>query len=217
MGTCVSTVHPRRMLGPRRKDDPKENTPLSNDKERPGEVNGKELPGSVNSKYLPDVHSDAEPLSDGIHNELLSNGIHSKHSPGEEHNIPVPDDTHHKHLPNDAHDKPKDVQTKRRALLVGITYTNPWNTWSQLDGPHDDVDQYQGLLLSAYSHTAFIRFASIRVDTYGYRPEDIVVLKDLADFPEERKPTEVNMVRDIRLHLPAIRSEIPPRFVSSKH
>jgi F-box-like len=38
---------------------------------------------------------------------------------------------------------------KRRALLVGITYTNPWNTWSQLDGPHGDVDQYRDLLISA--------------------------------------------------------------------
>jgi hypothetical protein len=48
------------------------------------------------------------------------------------------------HLPDDVHDK-----TKRRALLVGITYSSPSNTWSQLDGPHGDVDQYQDLLISA--------------------------------------------------------------------
>jgi hypothetical protein len=147
MGTCVSTVLPRGVLGPRRKGDPKERTPISDNKELPGGVNGTELPDSVNSKYLPEVHT--ELLSDGIHRELLSNGIHSKHSPVEEHNIRVPDDTHHKPLPNDAHNNTKDVETKRRALLIGITYTNPWNTWSQLDGPHGDVDQYQDLLISA--------------------------------------------------------------------
>jgi hypothetical protein len=46
------------------------------------------------------------------------------------------------------------AQIRRRALLVGITYTNPpSNTWSPLDGPHGDVDRYRELLTSALSHT----------------------------------------------------------------
>jgi hypothetical protein len=142
MGTCLSTVLPRRVLGTPRKRSPKGSTPLSDDsdnKELPGEVNGIALPDSVNSKYLPD----------DVHSRLLSNGIHSEHSPDEEHNGRVPDDVHNKHLPDDVHDKTKGVETKRRALLVGITYSSPSNTWSQLDGPHGDVDQYRDLLISA--------------------------------------------------------------------
>ena len=144
MGTCVSTVLPRGVFGTPRKGNPEGRTPPSdnsNTKELPREVNDKELPelpDSVNSKHFPD----------DVHNKLLSNGVHSRHFPDEEHNKHVPDDTH-EHLPNGVHDKTKDVETKRRALLVGITYTSPSNTWSQLDGPHGDVDQYRGLLISA--------------------------------------------------------------------
>ncbi|KAF8489073.1 caspase domain-containing protein [Russula emetica] len=142
---------------PRCVRSPKGRTPLSDDsdsRELPGEVNGKELPDSVNSKSLPD----------DVHSKLVPNGIHRKH------------------LPDDVHDKTKVVKTKRRALLVGITYTSPSNTWSQLDGPHGDVDQYRDLL----------------INTYGYRPEDIVVLKDLPEFPEQSKPTQVNMIRELK-------------------
>lgn len=38
---------------------------------------------------------------------------------------------------------------KRRALLVGITYSAPFNKWSPLEGPHHDVDQFRELLISA--------------------------------------------------------------------
>jgi hypothetical protein len=38
---------------------------------------------------------------------------------------------------------------KRRALLVGITYCSPSNTWDRLDGPFDDVERYRELLISA--------------------------------------------------------------------
>jgi hypothetical protein len=64
---------------------------------------------------------------------------------------PTPDDARNKYLPraDDVHDKTKDVETKRQALLVGITYSSPTNTWSQLDGPHGDLDQYRDLLISA--------------------------------------------------------------------
>jgi hypothetical protein len=43
------------------------------------------------------------------------------------------------------------------------------------------------------------------------------MLKDLPEFPEQFQPTQVNMVRDIRLRLPVIRTEIQPSFVSSMH
>jgi ankyrin repeat protein len=38
---------------------------------------------------------------------------------------------------------------KRRALLVGITYSAPFNKWSSLEGPHHDVDHFRELLISA--------------------------------------------------------------------
>jgi F-box-like len=43
----------------------------------------------------------------------------------------------------------KVIATKQRALLVGIAYCNPSNTWPSLDGPYGDVDCYQELLTSA--------------------------------------------------------------------
>jgi hypothetical protein len=36
----------------------------------------------------------------------------------------------------------------------------------------------------------------IITDTYGYRPEDVCVLKDDPDFPEHSQPTRDNIVRD---------------------
>jgi hypothetical protein len=38
----------------------------------------------------------------------------------------------------------------------------------------------------------------IVTDTYGYRPEDVCVLKDDPDpdFPEHSQPTRANIVRD---------------------
>ena len=46
-------------------------------------------------------------------------------------------------------DKHEVASLKRRALLVGITYTGPDNKWPPLDGPHRDVDRYRELLTSA--------------------------------------------------------------------
>ena len=46
-------------------------------------------------------------------------------------------------------DRQKVASFRRRALLVGITYTGPHNKWSPLDGPHDDVDRYRDVLTSA--------------------------------------------------------------------
>ena len=127
MGACLSTVLPRRVLGTPREGSPKRITPPSDEsdiRELPREVNGEGLQDSVNSKYLPD----------SVQSKSLPNGTPRKHSATEEHNK----------LPDDAHDK-----SKRRALLVGITYSSPSNTWSELDGPHGDVDQYRDLLICA--------------------------------------------------------------------
>lgn len=53
------------------------------------------------------------------------------------------------HLPDDVESQTRAATIKRRALLVGISYCSPSNTWSRLDGPHEDVDQYRELLMSA--------------------------------------------------------------------
>ncbi len=58
------------------------------------------------------------------------------------------DDAHNKHPPDNVHNNTKDEASRRRALLIGITYSKS-NTWSQLDDPHGDVDQYRNLLISA--------------------------------------------------------------------
>ncbi|KAI0246856.1 caspase domain-containing protein [Lactifluus subvellereus] len=82
----------------------------------------------------------------------------------------------------EAQEGQRDVPTeKRRAVLVGITYCSPSNTWSRLDGPHGDVDRYRELLMS----------------TYGYRSEDVTVLKDNPDLPADSQPTRVNIIREL--------------------
>ncbi|KAI9458149.1 caspase domain-containing protein, partial [Lactarius psammicola] len=73
-------------------------------------------------------------------------------------------------------------RSKRQALLVGISYSGDHNTWPALDGPHEDVD----------------RFAQLLTDTYGYRLEDITVLKDDPDLPDLSHPTRVNMIRELK-------------------
>ncbi|KAH9968497.1 caspase domain-containing protein [Lactifluus volemus] len=74
------------------------------------------------------------------------------------------------------------ITRKRRALLVGITYRNPSNTWDPLEGAFDDVERYRELL----------------INTYGYRPEDVCVLKDDPDFPEHSQPTRANIIRELK-------------------
>ncbi|KAN0136282.1 Caspase domain containing protein [Lactarius tabidus] len=84
-------------------------------------------------------------------------------------------------LPDDEEDKIEGPTSKRRALLVGISYNGPHNQWSPLDGPHSDVDRFQQLL----------------TDTYGYSHEDITVMKDDPSFPDLSNPTRVNMIREL--------------------
>ncbi|KAH9041167.1 caspase domain-containing protein [Lactarius hengduanensis] len=85
-------------------------------------------------------------------------------------------------LPDDEEDKSESPTSKRRALLVGISYKGDHNTWSALDGPHEDVDRFQQLL----------------TETYEYRLEDITVLKDSPNLPDISHPTRVNMIRELK-------------------
>lgn len=84
-------------------------------------------------------------------------------------------------LPDDEEDKSEGPTSRRRALLVGISYNGPHNQWPALDGPHSDVDRFRQLL----------------TDTYGYRPEDITVMRDDPNFPDLSHPTRVNMIREL--------------------
>ncbi|KAH9003553.1 caspase domain-containing protein [Lactarius hatsudake] len=85
-------------------------------------------------------------------------------------------------LPDDEEDKKEGPTSKRRALLVGISYKGDHNTWPALDGPHEDVDRFQQLL----------------IETYEYRLEDITVLKDSPNLPDILHPTRVNMIRELK-------------------
>ncbi|KAN0130443.1 Caspase domain containing protein [Lactarius tabidus] len=78
-------------------------------------------------------------------------------------------------------DKSEGPTSKRCALLVGISYNGAYNQWPALNGPHNDVDRFRQLL----------------TDTYGYRPEDITVMKDDPTFPDISHPTRVNMIREL--------------------
>ncbi|KAH9059168.1 caspase domain-containing protein [Lactarius vividus] len=73
-------------------------------------------------------------------------------------------------------------KTKRRALLVGISYTwSQSDTWWPLENPHADVDLFWSLL----------------VGVYGYSPEDITVLKDGPTIPDLLQPTRANIIREL--------------------
>ncbi|KAI0290174.1 caspase domain-containing protein [Russula brevipes] len=65
---------------------------------------------------------------------------------------------------------------RRRALLIGIAYRG------ELLNTHQDVDRYRGVLIAAY----------------GYRPEDITVIKDDPAFPNHLQPTRENILRELR-------------------
>ncbi|KAH9977501.1 hypothetical protein BJV74DRAFT_888427 [Russula compacta] len=49
---------------------------------------------------------------------------------------------------------------KRRALLVGVTYSGSTN-WPQLDGPHNDVDRIRDLLITPGDHFTLFLYVSV--------------------------------------------------------
>lgn len=65
---------------------------------------------------------------------------------------------------------------RRRALLIGISYHG------ELLNTHQDVDRYRDVLIV----------------TYGYRPEDIILLKDDPAFGHHLQPTRENILRELR-------------------
>lgn len=93
----------------------------------------------------------------------------------------------HVHLPDDEGVTPGAIvrpKTKRRALLVGISYYESQSaTWFPLDGPHDNVDRFSQLLL----------------DTYGYAPGDITVLRDDPNLPDNSQPTLINIISELMI------------------
>ncbi|KAI0047625.1 hypothetical protein FA95DRAFT_1605948 [Auriscalpium vulgare] len=78
-------------------------------------------------------------------------------------------------------DEAAEALPKRRALVIGVQSTT-LPEFQDLKGPFDDVDQYFDLL----------------VGTYGYRMEDIVVMKDDAGVPPQYWPTHANLLRELR-------------------
>jgi hypothetical protein len=100
-------------------------------------------------------------------------------------------------------DKAKGTTPKRRALLVGISYRHsPSNEWEHLDGTHVDVERFRELLISAYMrasvaailHALLPPVLILVLETYGYSPEDITVLKDNPELPDSSQPSRDNMV-----------------------
>ncbi|KAF8492193.1 caspase domain-containing protein [Russula emetica] len=65
---------------------------------------------------------------------------------------------------------------RRRALLIGISYRG------ELLNTHQDVDRYRNVLIV----------------NYGYRPEDITVLKDDPAFAIHLQPTRENILRELK-------------------
>ena len=105
-------------------------------------------------------------------------------------------------LPDDDDDKSEGPTSRRRALLVGISYKGDHNQWPPLDGPHSDVERFRQLLIGTYLSTSLRPSFSTTIlfpDTYKYRPEDMTVMKDDPSFPDLSHPTRVNMVSSNKL------------------
>jgi len=83
---------------------------------------------------------------------------------------------------------------KRKAVLIGIRYKGD----DILEGTHADVDRFKELLLrtSAGCHYLLIGTRAC-ADTYGYREQDIAVLKDDSTCPPQLLPTKRNIVSEL--------------------
>lgn len=150
MGSCVSTVLPRRMLGISRGSSTKGgNTTKEEGNVRvPDEVDNTRLARDEDHKQFPKDKNNTRLARDEDHKQLPKDENNIR-LPKDEDNTRLPKDGDKIHLPDDVDNKTQGAATKRRALLVGISYSNPSNTWSPLDGPHGDVDRYRDLLVSA--------------------------------------------------------------------
>ena len=159
MGSCVSTVLPRRMLGISRGSSTKGSNPTKEEGNVrvPDEVDNTRLARDEDHKQFPKDKNKTRLAKDEDHKQLpkdenntrLSKDDDNTRLPKDEDNTRLPKDGDNIHVPDDGDNKTQGAATKRRALLVGISYSNPSNTWSPLDGPHGDVDRYRDLLISA--------------------------------------------------------------------
>ncbi len=91
--------------------------------------------------------------------------------------------------------QPSGPSGRRRALLIGISYCG------ELLNTHQDVDRYRNVLIDTHATTpsnfiTFILYWDFEA-TYGYRPEDIVMLKDDPALPDHFQPTRENIVSNI--------------------
>ncbi|ETW77695.1 hypothetical protein HETIRDRAFT_445962 [Heterobasidion irregulare TC 32-1] len=91
-------------------------------------------------------------------------------------------------------DRSSSRRGRRRALLIGIRYEQD-EQWDTLDKTHEDVDTFRRLLL----------------DVYGYRAEDMIVMKDDVKASSELVPTQVNIRRKLRWLVSGARSD--DRFI----
>lgn len=150
MGSCVSTVLPRRMLGISRGSSTKGGNPTKEEGNVrvPDEVDNTRLARDEDHKQFPKDKNNTRLARDEDHKQLPKDENNIR-LPKDEDNTRLPKDGDKIHLPDDVDNKTQGAATKRRALLVGISYSNPSNTWSPLDGPHGDVDRYRDLLVSA--------------------------------------------------------------------
>jgi len=82
---------------------------------------------------------------------------------------------------------------RRRALLIGISYHG------ELLNTHQDVDRYRDVLIGKFiaagtHHPQLMSIYWCTIATYGYRPEDITLLKDDPAFDHHLQPTRENIV-----------------------
>ena len=148
MGGCLSTVLPRSMLGSSRTASPNESEQISKDEGSVGLPNDK-----ANTHLQNDEDTIRVTKDEG--NAKLPKDEDSTRLPKDASadNTHLPKDEDNARLPGHLDNKTEVAAGKRRALLVGICYNNPFNIaskkWDPLDGPHGDVERYRILLTSA--------------------------------------------------------------------
>ena len=94
-----------------------------------------------------------------------------------------------------------------KALIIGIMYKD--SQGEQLRTPHQDARDWRQLLIgesesSSASHhpshfhrnliTGYLLIAAFPPEKYGFREENIVLMLDDDDIPEERQPNRKNIV-----------------------
>ena len=81
---------------------------------------------------------------------------------------------------------------RRRAQLIGISYQG------ELLNTHQDVDRYRDVLIGKFipacAHHPQLMYHLCTIAMYGYRPEDIIILKDDPAFDHHLQPTRENVV-----------------------